>query len=58
MATDPETYTRRKLDLINQREGTSHGEEYYQVLLREVKEQFAFSGMTFATAVGGNADAG
>ena len=45
---DIAAYTRRKLDLINQRQGTSYGEEYYQILFEEVAAENLYSEMTFA----------
>ena len=43
-----EPYARRKLTLINEREGTDHGDDYLAILIAETVKQNAISAFTFA----------
>lgn len=43
-----EPYARRKLDFINSREGTDHGDEYLAILVSEAVQGSRFSDYTFA----------
>lgn len=43
-----EPYARRKLDLINQREGTNHGDDYHAILFSEIVQSNRFSDYTVA----------
>lgn len=43
-----EPYARRKLALINSREGTDHGDDYLAILIAETVKANAISAFTFA----------
>lgn len=43
-----EPYARRKLESINSREGTSHGDEYLAILVSEIVQSNRFSDYTLA----------
>lgn len=43
-----EPYARRKLALINDRDGTDHGDDYLAILIAETVRANAFSAFTFA----------
>lgn len=45
---EAEPYARRKLALINSREGTDHGDDYLAILIAETVKANAISAFTFA----------
>ena len=48
---EAEPYARHKLSLINEREGTDHGDDYLAILIAETVRANAFSAFTLALCV-------